>query len=211
MLDGGYPFFASIAPRIEQVVPSPGPPIVTLGAMLAAVVPESYWVYNTEDLHHREKLTPRYRSVLDCAARVFDYAEPNVATYPRGEFCPIRLGTLGTPSALDACDIDVLFYGYLTPRRERIVRAVGAYATDRVHGDALAVLVRRARVVLSLGAYDHRNNDAFRVFPALEAGGRLVVEACDEAWFNEVVVRHAPVVPYEDLIRTCRSQLTSLS
>lgn len=206
-MHGGVPFFREIAPRIEEAVGPGSLPILTRG-MLGQPTPSRYWFYNTEDLHHARKRTPAYLALLDGAERVFDYSEANVASYPRSEFRPIALGPirLGPPAERP---LDVLFFGHLTPRRKAVLDALDARVMDGLHGDALAATIRSARVVLCLNAYDDRTNDSFRVYPALECGGRLVVEACQEAWFNDAVRPYAHVVPYDRLVPTCRQLLAS--
>jgi hypothetical protein len=207
---GGYAFFREAAPRIAEAVGEGDAPILTRGA-IHLNLPERYWFYNTEDLHHPAKRNAHYMAILDRAERVFDYSEPNLRVYPRAEFAPIRLGKVMPAPAPAACDVEVLFFGTLSLRRRVITEAVEATTILGVHGDALAGWIRRSKIVLSLGTHDNVNNDSFRVFPALEYGARLVVESCQEEWFNRLVARYATVVAYKDLVMTCQEMIESLS
>ena len=205
VVHGGAVFFRDAASRIDAAVPAGDRPILTRGARHLRP-PARYWFYNTEPLQVPHKRADWYCSVLDGAERVFDYSAPNLAWYPRAEFCPIQLGTIRPPSDLKACDIDILFYGHPTPRRLAVLDALPV-RTVTVYGDALVPWVRRATITLAINAYDDVNGNPFRTFPALEWGGRLIVERCHEAWFTEVIQPHALIVAYPDLITTCQTVL----
>lgn len=208
---GGYPFFRDVSSRIDEVVPDNGcgTPILTRGALrMEGERPPRYWFYNTEDLHHGSKLTAEYRALMDGAERVFDYAEPNVELYPGAEFCPPKLGTIRGRHAPNGAGI--LFFGHMTPRRAAVVRAAEAEAFNGLHGAALSEKILAAAVVLAVHAHDDRCNDAFRTFPTLEAGARLVAESCSETWYNLLLAdRGATVVPYEGLAEACRTAIAS--
>lgn len=208
VVHGGYAFFKEAAPRIEAVVPAGDLPILTRGALHLPLPSTRYWFYNTEPLHVRGKLTIKYRALIDGAERVFDYSEPNLRWYPPHrhiEFCPIQLGTVGPPPDLATCDVDILFYGYLTPRRQQILDALPVTVTVvEAFGAERAKWIRRARTVLCLNAYDDVNGNPFRVFPVLEAGAHAIVEQCQEDWFNRAVRAHTAVAPYAGLVSLCQ-------
>jgi hypothetical protein len=205
---GGYPLFRDVASRIEEAVGEGDLPILTRRALrMRRSIPPKYWFYNTEPLHVPAKRAVDYMALLDGAERVLDYSERNLEFYPRAEFRPIALGEVTPPPDPGACDVDVLFYGYLTPRREAIVTALSATRIDRVYGEDLVPWFRRSKVVLCVGSYDDVNNNSLRVFPALERGARLLVEACQEEWFNRIAARYAVVVPYGGLVAAAQEML----
>lgn len=206
VVHGGTSAFRAFASYIDAAVEDGDVAIWTRGAA-GLSPPAHYWFYNTEPLHLTRKRTPEYLRLLDGADRVFDYSEPNLQFYSRAEFCPIHLGVVGAPPDLAACDIDVLFYGHPTPRRRAVVEALQATVIHGVYGAALTAQIRRAKIVLSLNAYDDVNGNPFRVFPVLEAGGHIVAEWCQEEWFNKVVEQHGLVVPYEDMVSICQALL----
>lgn len=204
VVHGGYAFFKEAAPRIEAVVPAGDRLIVTRGALHLPAPTPPYWFYNTEPLHVRGKLTREYRALLDGAERVFEYSEPNLQVYTRGELCPIQLSGLQSAPDLATCDVDILFYGYLTPRRQQILDALPVTVVTAFGGER-ARWIRRAKIVLCINAYDDVNGNPFRVFPVLEAGAHVVVERCQEWKINRILqVSHTAVVPYDRLVSLCR-------
>lgn len=210
VVHGGYRFFKEAAPRIDAVVPEGDRLILTRGALHLPLPAVPYWFYNTEPLHVRGKRTPQYMNLLNDAERVFEYSQPNLRWYLRGQFCPIQLGEVGTPPDLARCDVDVLFYGHVTPRRQVVLNALSA-DTIMAFGGVRDNWVRRAKIVLCLNAYDDVNGNPFRVFPVLEAGGGHVVsEWCQEEWFNKAVEPHGLIVSYGDLVDACRQLLKEL-
>ena len=209
VLHGGHPFFRAMAPRIEAAMSSGTLPIVTRGMLGQHPIPARYEFYNTEDLHHARKRTPAYLALLDGAERVGDYSSMNQAAYPRTQFRPIALGTVVPPRSTPRDpEIPILFFGCVTPRRAAIVDQLPVTVVDRVYDEALRDLITRSVLVLSIHAYDNRTNDSFRVFQALEMGGRVVAESSQEAWYDAAIRPHATVVPYEALVPTCRQLLS---
>ena len=122
----------------------------------------------------------------------------------------IAIRGLGQRPALDVCDVDVLFYGLPTPRRQVVLNALPT-TTIHAFGAARTQGIRRAKIVLCLNAYDDVNGNPFRVFPVLEAGAYALVERTQESWFNEVVEPHARVVPYADLVVACCCRLAGIN
>lgn len=209
VVHGGYPLFRELAPRIEQAVGPGDLPILTVGAKHLET-PARYWFYNTEPLHVARKRTPRLMSLLDGAERVLDYSARNAEVYSRSEFKPVALGPVPSPPEPAVCEIDILFYGLVTERRRGVLDALQATVVDRVFGAALEALIQRSRLVLCVNAWDERNGNPLRAFPALEYGARLVAERCEEEWYNRAIEPHATVVPYELLIDSCRRLLDTL-
>ena len=207
VVHGGTEIFRREAGRIEEAVGPGRLPILTWGARKLRDLPRRYYAYNTEPLHVPGKLSAQYRALLDGAERVFDYSTANAEFYPRCEFRPIRLGPVQPPAPAERCTEDVLFYGLVTERRRPVIEALGATVAEDLFGDALVAAIRGARIVLCVNAYDDRNGNPFRAFPALECGGRLLVESTREPWFNEAVAPHAALAPYEDIVPRCRALL----
>lgn len=79
-------------------------------------------------------------------------------------------------------DLDVVFVGTPTPRRERILERLGRthrVTVARGHGERMVELFNRARIVLNLHAEDHLDTET-RVFEALGCGAFLLSEPLSE-------------------------------
>lgn len=106
---------------------------------------------------------------------VWDYSRRNI------EFCATKLGLnhkylqLGFHEKLNRLrfdvnrDIDVLFYGCVTPRRREILQQLvsmnlNVKAVFGVYGKARDSLIERSKLVLNLHAYDTQIHEAIRTF-----------------------------------------------
>lgn len=79
-------------------------------------------------------------------------------------------------------DLDVVFVGTPTARRERILERLGRthpITVARAHGEGMVELFNRARIVLNLHAEDHRDTET-RVYEALGCGAFLLTEPLSE-------------------------------
>jgi len=209
VLTGGNGHFEDLAPKLEAMIPGDLPIITWMGYHMGDT-PERYYAYNSEDLRLPKKRSAAYMGFLDKAEQVYDYSANNQEFYPRGIFCPLTLDEDAVAAAreqeLPEPDIHVLFCGLVTDRRRPIVEAARAEVVTNKFGAKLTDLLRRARYVLSLGAYDSHNNLATRVFPALEAGARgILSEECGEPWFNRVAGRFCEVLSYEAMLARCQT------
>ena len=113
-------------------------------------------------------------------------------------------------------DIDVLFTGTRSPRRQHVVDALARSGLrvearwthdNGVFGDARNALVARSRVLLNVHMFDARVFEVTRAMNALANRVAVVTEESsddrDYAWLDGGVVR----VPYEGLAEACRALL----
>ena len=145
-----------------------------------------YVVYQTEDLEIPEKLDVQYELFLNNAKHVYDYSEINL-TYRNSEFKPLlpKLD-LAIPADTEK-DIDVLFYGILTPRRQTIIDSLGhsvCYKQNLTLTE-MQELIPRSKWVLSIGSYSNLHNDLLRITPALNLGANIMLEETQETWYND--------------------------
>ena len=107
-----------------------------------------------------------------------------------------------------ACDIDVLFYGSINPRRAAILdalrgRCLVVKAPFGLYGAERDALVARAKIVLNMHYYDTAIFEAVRVGPLLAKGTCVVSEGRpDDPDCSDL--RDALVLcAYDELVDTC--------
>jgi hypothetical protein len=111
----------------------------------------------------------------DCIATAVTrgWCEPDRCSVLLSSFDPTLHRPLGTPK-----DIDVLFVGAMTPRRERWVTELSrrhTVTTATAFGEDLVGLINRARIVLNIHAEDFPDTET-RVYEVLGCGTLLVTE-----------------------------------
>jgi hypothetical protein len=150
-----------------------------------------YVVYQTEDLEIPNKLEPEYEEFLNNAVNVFDYSEINLI-YRNSIFKPLLPDLYSTTESIIEKDIDVLFYGLMTPRRQTIIESLGqsVYYKQNLTLDELKELIPRSKWVLSIGSYSNLHNDLLRVTPALNLGANIMLEETQETWYNDFLKEH---------------------
>ncbi|HEX8958244.1 MAG TPA: methyltransferase domain-containing protein [Solirubrobacterales bacterium] len=145
---------------------------------------------------------------------VWDYSQRNADRYPelglpRPRVLPVGFypGLTRIPAA-PVEDIDVLFYGSLNERRERVLatlqaRGLNVKAVFGVYGAERDSLIARAKIVLNVHFYEAKVFEMVRVSYLL-ANRRCVVsergaDAGEERGLEAVVA----FAPYEELVETC--------
>lgn len=175
-------------------------------------------------LYNFEQLLPGYYwfqpAYLDLLRRfqVWDYASPNVrwlrdsGTAPTAEHVPPGYVPQWTrvPRAVE--DVDVLFYGLISPRRRAVLEALQArgiklQVLQGVFGEARDLWIARAKLVLNLRLEDSGHFESLRVNYLLANRKAVVTEvpAADD-WDADLLggVRSAP---YAELVEACLSLL----
>ncbi|MGO9836799.1 MAG: glycosyltransferase [Polyangiaceae bacterium] len=110
-------------------------------------------------------------------------------------------------------DIDVLFYGSISPRRRRLLEALARRGLDVVevfacYGRQRDELIARAKVVLNVHFFDRGIFEMVRV-SYLWANKVCVV--CEDGRASEAFKDALPVVPYQELVETCVSMVRNPS
>ena len=199
-----------------------GVPIVMLAAHLltaekAQCLPAGTIVYNLEQIRPGAwAANPVYFDLLR-RHTVWDYDASNAAAIRHAvghrdvHHVPIGyVPQLTRIAPAPVQDIDVLFYGSITPRREALLQALAAsglavYAAFRVYGSERDDLIARAKVVLSLHAHDNWGFEIVRISYLL-ANRKAVVCEADSAFDIEADLRDAVAgVPYAQLVETCQA------
>ena len=149
-----------------------------------------YIVYQTEDLDLPNKLDADYCRLLDNAIAVYDYSTMN-STHRNFEFKPL-LPNLDSSFHNNKTEIDILFYGLMTPRRQSIIHSLNlnVYAVDSLTLDELKDLIIKSKWVLSIGSESNIHNDLLRVTPALNLGANIILEHTQEIWYDKYLKKH---------------------
>lgn len=188
-------------------------------------LPEAQWemlnnarpiLYNFEPLPYAFSIYPHYERLLS-RFPIWEYAEATChwwgTNYGRDvPWVPVGYAPTLTRSPEDSgpLDIDVLFYGSMSPRRQKIIEAMKAsdlrvVAVFGVTGIALDALVSRSRIILNCHQHDaHDPLEEVRL-TYLWANRRAVVS---EAVPPHVVPSYwrdaACWVPTDQLVQACR-------
>lgn len=150
-----------------------------------SVPQQPYVVYQTEDLEIPEKLDAKYQYLLNNAVKVYEYSEMN-KTYYNGVFKPF-LPNLNSSSSIEEKEMDVLFYGLMTPRRQEIINSLQCNVVHKPNltYEEMKYLIPRSNWVLSIGSMSNLHNDLLRVTPILNLGGNVMLESTQETWYDE--------------------------
>ncbi len=199
-----------------------GVPVILLGLHLlppadALRLPIGTIVYNLEQI--RPGAWAAHAGYLNLLLRltVWDFDAANVeairqATGHRAVhhvpigYVPQLTRILPTP----AQDLDVLFYGSITPRRKAIFQALAAagmtvHVAFGVYGSQRDALIARAKVVLSLHAHDNWGFETVRIGWLL-ANRKAVVCEANAPTDVDADLRDAVLgVPYAQLVEACRT------
>lgn len=153
-----------------------------------------YVVYQTEILDWDHKRSEEYIRFLDGAKEVYDYSVTNLKWYPRSIFRPYLPNI---PSHVNATDknIDVLFYGGLSPRRQDLINKLSkTYSITHVEQfksiEDQKNSISRSNYVLSIGFEDKDHNDLFRITPALNFGANILLERNNEVWVMDYLEKY---------------------
>lgn len=194
-----------------------GVPVIVLGAHLLQpgeghLLPSGAIIYNLEQV--RPGAWATNADYLERLRRhtVWDFNSANVAAIRQmtghRDVHHVPVGYVSEMSRIVSAavqDIDVLFYGSLTPRRERVLQDIAAAgltvaARFGVYGAERDALIARAKLVVNLHAHDGWGFEAVRVSYLLANRKAVVCEAGEiDADLSGGVV----AVPYDCLVDAC--------
>jgi hypothetical protein len=109
-------------------------------------------------------------------------------------------------------DIDVLFYGSINPRRQRILdalreRGLAVHAAFGVYGAARDALIARSRLVLNLHFYESKVFEIVRVSYLLANGVCVVSETGSDPALEAPFADGVAFAGYDDLVGRCSALL----
>jgi hypothetical protein len=194
---------------------------VVLGAHLldeagARALPPDTIVYNLEQIDARSGwLRPGFLAALGRCV-VWDYSQGNLerirALTGNRRLVHVPVGyvpELTRIAAGEPQDIEVLFYGAMNDRRQRVIDALRAAglavcAVFGMYGPARDRLIARAKVVLNLHYYDASVFEIVRVAYLLANRKAVVAECHDRTEIYPDLRDAMRLVPYDDLVASCR-------
>jgi hypothetical protein len=162
-------------------------------------------IYQLEQLHpHSMWVNEKNKEILAAADEVWDYDESNIVfmleNYQvNAKFHPILYSkTLETIKTVENPDIDILFYGYMFPRRAKIVHALqmklGTYRIFDlfgVWGEELDTYISRSKIILNIHT-DEPNiavQEQVRMFYAVENHKCVVSEFTRKNYMGKSIVQ----------------------
>jgi predicted O-linked N-acetylglucosamine transferase (SPINDLY family) len=173
---------------------------VVLGYHLLKDPIDAYWIpYQLEQLSVEGRRTSEWLNILSRAPEIWDYDPENIAYLESQGIRSARHVPIGFHPSLRVIspkpqDIDVLHYGVITERRERLLKVLShncrVHATTRAYGQQRNKLIAHSKIVLNLHAYEAPIFEQVRVSFLLNNG------AC-------VVTEDSPYNPYRDMAVTC--------
>lgn len=146
--------------------------------------------------------------------RAWDYSADNVS-YLQSRGCTAAHVPLGYADVLSRIerapeqDIDVLFYGHLSPRRTKVLDALRATGLNLVvladaYGAERDALIARAKIVLNVHNHDGiKALETPRVFYLLANRKAVVTESKPDVPLDDDLRRAMLVAPYEGLVDAC--------
>lgn len=179
-----------------------------------ARLPRNAILYNFEQLLPGYPwFQPRYLDMLG-RFQVWDYAAPNVNWLRE---CGVATNARHVPpgyvpqwsrirGAIE--DIDVLFFGLLSPRRQAVLdslskRGLVVKALAGVFGEERDRWISRAKVVLNLRLEEHGLFESLRVNYLLANRKAVVTEAPATGDWNDGLLPGVRSVAYDDLVEAC--------
>ena len=190
-----------------------------LGQGTAVGLPENCIVYNTEQIESGSSFdSPGYRGLLERYV-VWDYSARNVEQLARAlghrRVYHVPVGYAPELTRIERsgpADIDVLFYGSLNERRQRVITALEA-AGVRVHcafgvyGAERDRLIARSRLVLNMHYFPTNIFEMIRVSYLLANRTAVVSERSPETEIVPELRDAVAFAPYERVVETCLSLL----
>jgi len=210
-------YAASIRPNVGR----PGAPAILLGLHLlppaeAQGLPAETIIYNLEQIRSGSWGAQARHLNLLLRHAVWDFDATNAEAIRQAighrdvRHVPIGyVPQLTRIAPAPAQDIDVLFYGSITPRRKAILQelaetGMAVHVAFGVYGSERDALIARAKVVLNLHAHDGWGFESVRVAWLLANRKAVVCEANAPSEIDADLRDAVLGVPYTGLVDACR-------
>lgn len=172
--------------------------------------------------------TDQYLKRLENALEIWDYSMQNIMNIrnlfqqkglnlPKTRYVPISfLPVFCSPfAALQPVekDIDVLFYGSINPRREKLMNDLAA-AGHRIHlagynlwGNQREALIKRAKIVLNIHFYADPILETTRLAPLVSQGAFVISEPSSDKLLDKFWSSMVTFCPYDKIVEKVSSFL----
>lgn len=168
-------------------------------------------------------MTAEYYNILRCGAEIWDYSEQNMMLLKQigvePKYCGIgyskELSRIER-KPLEQQDIDVLFYGSMNERRQKIIndlqgQGIKTTVAGGQYGKNLDVLIARAKVVLNMHFYESKVFEIVRCSFLLANNVPVVSENGPDRELEEPFKEGIAFAPYDQLVSTCVMMLNNHS
>jgi hypothetical protein len=183
-------------------------------AALIDKIPLSSIIYNLEQFDSKSMLNatrlPLFRTLT-----VWDYSKRNIENFRKmgckNLFYHVPIGYVPELTCIDPVstqDIDVLFYGSMNTRREKILeelkqRGLTVVTLFGVYGRERDAVIARAKVIINIHFYDASIVEIVRISYLL-ANHKAVVTECNEgSEIADDLKTAVALTPYDKLVETC--------
>lgn len=152
--------------------------------------PKNYIIYQVEN-EYRFYSREGYSNVIENAIAIWGYSTKNIKlfkNYYQDEVYFVPPGFIRRKVNIER-DIGVLFYGWWTNRRQRVIdelKRLGVEVKliwgrfDPTFGDAMLDILGRTKIVLNIHAEDESPLELFRIHEALSCGCIVISEVTTE-------------------------------
>jgi hypothetical protein len=190
-----------------------------LGANASINLPDGCVVYNTEQVESGSSFDSAGYHGLLARYPVWDYSTRNIERLAgllgHGRLYHVPVGYVPELTRIerrDPEDIDVLFYGSLNERRQRVIaglKAAGArvHCAYGVYGAERDKLIARSRLVLNVHYYPTNIFEMIRVSYLLANRTAVVSERSPETEIVPELKDALAFAPYERVVETCMALL----
>lgn len=203
----------------------PDIPNILIGAHLLAdaqlaALPSNVVLYNFEQLH-RESTWTREAYLKALANRPYwDYSQYNISAIKRlyplatAEFVPVGYASCLTRLEPALEDIDVLFYGSVNERRNRVFeqlrrKGIKLHTAFGVYGRERDELIRRAKIILNLHYYESHILEVVRVSYPMANRKAVVCEYGSDTEMHPALSEGLCLSRYEALADSCLGLLAN--
>jgi hypothetical protein len=190
--------------------------LTRLPESLRPELPKNTVIFNLETVHPASPWMEEYYLSLLRAHPVWDYSSVNIARLAEyfgiHRTTLVKIGHMPVMSRIESVvspDIDVLFYGNLSPRRAKILMditktGINLVSLTGVYGKERDNFIARAKLVLNLQYYDFPGiSEIIRLSFLLSNRKAIVTESGDNVAIEGDVEQCVVPARYEDLAETC--------
>ncbi|THD61175.1 MAG: hypothetical protein E7813_22025 [Bradyrhizobium sp.] len=190
--------------------------LTRLPESLRPELPKNTVIFNLDQVHPASPWMEEYYLSLLRAHPVWDYSSVNIARLAEHfgihRTALVKIGHMPVMSRIESVvspDIDVLFYGNLSPRRAKILMdftetGINLVGLTGVYGKERDIFIARAKLILNLQYYDFPGiSEIVRLSYLLSNRKAIVTESGDYIAIESDVEQCVVPARYEDLVETC--------
>ena len=156
-------------------------------------LPKNYIVYNFEQLVTVREWSKSFFKKCSKAKLILDYSLENIKIFKNNSLEAIHFPYGWTPfheytGSIISKDIDIIFLGSKSDRRDRILSSYGRsiYYRDSIFGEQYDEIVNRSKVSLNIHNYEGMSIlEVTRIVPLVSRGVLVVSERSDDKYYDE--------------------------